>query len=198
MKYAHHYKKLDFNVASICADTFRFGAFDQLEQNCLRIKVPLYGFSDLDPCDLEYNSKSSPSLNKGLNCVPDSAERSNFVPEDIVLQGINKFIKDKFDLILIDTAGRHRQADDLKEEMIRIMKVAKPNHTIMIMDGSIGKEAKELTLFFKQFGVDSIILTKMDNSNIKGGGALVAVASANSPVRFIGTGEGENEYFKII
>jgi signal recognition particle subunit SRP54 len=164
MKYANYYKKKGLKVACICADTFRCGAYDQLKQNCTKIKVPFFG---------SYSERS---------------------PEVVVEDGISVFVEDNFELIIIDTAGRHSQADDLKDEMQKIIKVAQPNHTIMVLDSSIGQAAHGQAVFFKQFGVDSLILTKMDNTNVKGGGALVAVAATNSPVRFIGTGESMDDF----
>lgn len=167
MRYAKWYKKKGFNVGCICADTFRAGAYDQLEQNCLKIQVPYYGaYSASEP------------------------------PEYIIQQGIERFSNDSkaFDMIIIDTAGRHQQADDLKAELERIYKSVKVDHSIFVMNASIGQQITKQVTYFKQFGIDSIILTCMDNTNLKGGGALAAVAVTNSPVIFIGIGEDPDDF----
>ena len=74
----------------MCADTFRAGAFDQLKQNATRIKVPFYG---------SYTEAD---------------------PVVIAREGVEEFKKAKFEMIIVDTSGRHKQSDDLFEEMQRV------------------------------------------------------------------------------
>ncbi|KAI5950783.1 SRP54 [Candida jiufengensis] len=167
-KLAVYYKKRGFKVGLVCADTFRAGAFDQLKQNAIKANIPYYG-SYLEPD-----------------------------PVKIAFEGVQKFKQEKFDIIIVDTSGRHRQEEQLFNEMIQIGEAVQPSQTIMVMDGSIGQAAESQARAFKEssnFG--SIILTKMDG-HAKGGGAISAVAATKTPIVFIGTGEhiGDLEVFK--
>jgi len=158
-KLAVYYKNRGFKTGLVCADTFRAGAFDQLKQNATRAKIPFYG---------SYTE-------------PD--------PVAVAAAGVSLFKKDMFDVIIVDTSGRHRQEQDLFDEMVQIGNTVKPQQTLMVLDASIGQAAESQALAFKQasdFG--AIILTKMDG-HAKGGGAISAVAATRTPIAFIGTGE---------
>lgn len=167
-KLAVYYKKRGYKVGLVCADTFRAGAFDQLKQNAIKSSIPFYGSY------LETD------------------------PVKVAYEGVTKFKEDKFDIIIVDTSGRHKQEQSLFDEMIQIGDAVQPTQTIMVMDASIGQAAEGQAKAFKEssnFG--SIILTKMDG-HAKGGGAISAVAATNTPIVFIGTGEhvGDFEVFK--
>lgn len=158
-KLAVYYHRRGFKVGLVCADTFRAGAFDQLKQNATKAKIPFYG---------SYTE-------------PD--------PVKVSREGVDKFKKEKFDLIIVDTSGRHRQEQELFNEMIQIGDAVQPDQTIMVLDASIGQAAESQSKAFKDsanFG--AIILTKMDG-HAKGGGAISAVAATSTPIIFIGTGE---------
>lgn len=158
-KLAVYYQRRGFKVGLVCADTFRAGAFDQLKQNATRAKIPFYG---------SYTE-------------PD--------PVEVARDGVDKFKADGFDIIIVDTSGRHRQETDLFNEMVQIGKATKPDATFMVLDASIGQAAEGQAKAFKEasdFG--GIILTKMDG-HAKGGGAISAVAATHTPIAFIGTGE---------
>lgn len=167
-KLAVYYKKRGFKVGLVCADTFRAGAFDQLKQNAIKSSIPFYGSY------LETD------------------------PVKVAFEGVKKFREDKFDIIVVDTSGRHKQEQSLFNEMVQISEAVQPTQTIMVMDASIGQAAEGQAKAFKEssnFG--SIILTKMDG-HAKGGGAISAVATTKTPIVFIGTGEhvGDFEVFK--
>lgn len=167
-KLAVYYKKRGFKVGLVCADTFRAGAFDQLKQNAIKSAIPFYGSY------LETD------------------------PVKVAHEGVQKFKADKFDIIIVDTSGRHQQEQSLFDEMVQIGEAVQPTQTIMVMDASIGQAAESQAKAFKEtanFG--SIILTKMDG-HAKGGGAISAVATTKTPIVFIGTGEhvGDFEVFK--
>jgi len=163
-KLAHYYKKKGFKPALICADTFRAGAFDQLRQNAMKIKVPYYGsYGEADPVK-------------------------------VAEEGVESFKKEGYDLLIVDTSGRHKQETALFEEMQQVAQVVKPDNIIFVMDGSIGQAAFDQALAFKQtVSVGSVIITKLDG-HAKGGGALSAVAATKSPVIFIGTGEHMDDF----
>ncbi len=105
----------------------------------------------------------------------------------VVREGMNQF--DDYDVVIIDTAGRHSLEDDLIKEIKLIKNIADPDEVILTVDASIGQQAgPQAKAFHDAVGVTKTIITKMDGS-AKGGGALSAVAETNAPVAFIGTGE---------
>ncbi|KAK9317909.1 SRP54-type protein [Lipomyces starkeyi] len=158
-KLALWYQRRGFKVGLVCADTFRAGAFDQLKQNATKAKVPYYG---------SYTETD---------------------PVAVAAAGVARFKSEKFDIIIVDTSGRHRQEQELFAEMVQISQAVKPDQTIMVLDASIGQAAESQSKAFKEssdFG--AIILTKMDG-HAKGGGAISAVAATRTPIVFVGTGE---------
>ncbi|ODN78775.1 signal recognition particle protein SRP54, variant [Cryptococcus amylolentus CBS 6039] len=162
-KLAVHYQRRGFRTCLVCADTFRAGAFDQLKQNATKAKIPFYG---------SYTETD---------------------PVAIASLGVEKFRKERFDVIIVDTSGRHKQESELFEEMVAIGGAVKPDMTIMVLDASIGQAAEAQSRAFKDsadFG--AIIVTKLDG-HAKGGGAISAVAATKTPIIFLGTGEHLND-----
>ncbi|KAJ3150203.1 Signal recognition particle [Geranomyces variabilis] len=158
-KLAHHYQRKGWKVCLIAADTYRAGAFDQLKQNATKAKIPYYG---------SYTEND---------------------PAVLAKEGIEKFKKEGFEIIIVDTSGRHKQESALFEEMKQIADAANPDHYIFVMDGTIGQAADGQARAFKDaVPIGSIIMTKLDG-HAKGGGAISAVAATGSPIIFIGTGE---------
>ncbi|MFP4001472.1 MAG: signal recognition particle protein Srp54, partial [Thermoplasmata archaeon] len=105
----------------------------------------------------------------------------------IVREGMEKF--EDYDVVIVDTAGRHSLEDDLIREIQLIKNVAEPDEVILTVDASIGQQAgPQAKAFHDAVGVTKTIITKMDGS-AKGGGALSAVAETDAPVAFIGNGE---------
>ncbi|KAJ4461518.1 putative Signal recognition particle 54 kDa protein 2 [Paratrimastix pyriformis] len=157
-KYANFYKKKGFKCAVVCADTFRAGAFSQLQQNAAKVRVPFYG------------------------------EQENKDPVAIALAGVRMFTEEGFDLIIVDTSGRHMQDTELFEEMKQVADAIHPNDIVFVMDSSIGQAAHDQALAFRQkVNITSVVVTKLDG-HAKGGGALVA--ATQSPIVFLGVGEG--------
>ena len=108
---------------------------------------------------------------------------------DIARKGVERFSSNGYDVILIDTAGRHRSQEDLMREMEVLRREIKPDEVMLIVDATIGQMAGEhAKAFHKAAPVGSIVLTKMDTS-ARGGGALSAVAETGARIKFIGTGE---------
>ena len=155
-----YYQKRGFKSSIVCADTFRAGAFDQTRQSATKAKVAYFG---------SYTETD---------------------PVSIAAQGVAKFKKERFEVIIVDTSGRHKQESELFEEMVQIGEAVKPNMTVMILDASIGKSRRFLWSNFindiagqaaeaqarafkdsADFG--AIIVTKMDG-HAKGGGAISA------------------------
>src|SRR3989344_1524593 len=103
----------------------------------------------------------------------------------------NKFKKElnNFDLVLIDTAGRHSLDKELIKEIINLEKEIKPDYILLVMPADIGQAAKQqASEFQKACNISGVIITRMDSS-AKGGGALTACNETKAPVYFIGTGE---------
>jgi signal recognition particle subunit SRP54 len=158
-KLARWYQARGFKTCLVCADTFRAGAFDQLKQNATKAKIPYYG--SLTQTD----------------------------PVVVARDGVEKFKKEKFEIIIVDTSGRHHQEEALFSEMQDIQAAVKPQQTVMVLDASIGQAAEAQSRAFKEaadFG--AIIITKTDGA-AAGGGAISAVAATHTPIVFIGTGE---------
>ena len=95
----------------------------------------------------------------------------------------------KYDLILIDTAGRDSLDEELIKEIKSIAKIAKPTETFLVIPADIGQTAKKQATTFKSaVDITGVIITRMD-STAKAGGALTSCYEAKVPVIFIGTGE---------
>ncbi|MFU8766244.1 MAG: signal recognition particle protein Srp54 [Candidatus Methanoperedens sp.] len=95
----------------------------------------------------------------------------------------------KYDIKIIDTAGRHALESDLIKEMEEIHRAANPDHRFLVLDAAIGQLASEQARAFNNsIGITGVIITKLDGT-AKGGGALSAVSETDSAIAFIGTGE---------
>jgi len=104
-----------------------------------------------------------------------------------LVDGLNKF--QKYDVVLIDTAGRDALDKDLAKELTKMHKLAKPDETLLIIPADIGRIAgKQAEEFHKLVGVTGVIVTKMDGT-AKGGGAISACSKTKAKVKFITTGE---------
>jgi signal recognition particle subunit SRP54 len=124
--------------------------------------------------------------------VPLYGDPENKDALDLAKKGLEKFKKQS--LIIFDTAGRHKEEQDLLDEMVEISSVVDPDEAILVIDGTIGQQAKDQAQAFSQTAkVGSIIVTKLDGS-AKGGGALSAVAEIGAPIKFIGTGERIDDF----
>ncbi|CDG66007.1 MAG: signal recognition particle subunit [Methanobacterium sp.] len=134
------------------------------------------------PAAYEQLRQLTESLNLPLYGDPDNKDAL-----DLARKGLKEFKKQ--DLIIVDTAGRHKEEKDLLDEMEQISAVVEPDEVMLVIDGTIGQQAREQALAFsKTTKIGSIVITKLDGS-AKGGGALSAVAEIGAPIKFIGTGE---------
>lgn len=108
-------------------------------------------------------------------------------PVKVVFEGLKQF--NEKDLVLIDTAGRHKEEQELIKEMKTLEKNIKPDEVMLVIDGTIGQQALvQAKAFHEATPIGSILVTKLDGS-ARGGGALSAVAATGAPIKFIGTGE---------
>lgn len=110
-------------------------------------------------------------------------------PVEVALNGVKALRSKGIELVIVDTAGRHKEEKDLLNEMKDIAESLKPDEVVLVLDATIGKKAgAQAAAFHKVAPLGSIILTKMDGS-ARGGGALAAVAKTGARVAFIGVGE---------
>jgi signal recognition particle subunit SRP54 len=158
-KLARWLTKHGYRVGVVGADTWRPGALTQLKMNCSKINVEVYG------------------------------DEQNKDAVAIARNGLAHFAKQNLDVVIIDTAGRHKEEEGLLQEMTYMYKVATPDLVLLVIDGTIGQGAfKQAEAFHKAAPVGGIVLTKLDGT-AKGGGALAASAATGAKVMFIGTGE---------
>jgi len=156
-KLARYFQRRGLKTALVCADTYRPGAYAQLQQMAKRANVPIHG----DPKEKE--------------------------PVKIALEGLKQF-SDR-DIVIIDTAGRHKEEKGLIEEMKKLEKAIKPDEVILVIDGTIGQQAAvQAKAFHEATPIGSIFIAKLDGS-ARGGGALSAVAAIGAPIKFISLGE---------
>jgi signal recognition particle subunit SRP54 len=108
-------------------------------------------------------------------------------PVKTALEGLRRF-NDR-DLIIVDTAGRHKEEHELIKEMKMLEGKIKPDEVMLVIDGTIGQQAlAQAKAFNDATSLGSILVTKLDGS-ARGGGALSAVAATGAPIKFVCTGE---------
>ena len=121
----------------------------------------------------------------GAEVFSDDREKDSV---KIAVAGKKRFEGTK-NLIIVDTAGRHKEEKGLLQEMKEVVGSVKPDFTVLVIDGTIGQQCYNQALAFHQSApVGGIIVTKLDGA-AKGGGALAAAAATGAKVFFIGTGE---------
>ncbi|RLG92676.1 MAG: signal recognition particle protein [Candidatus Hecatellales archaeon] len=159
IKIARFLRKRGIRSAVVCADTYRPGAYAQLKQLANLAGIPVYGDESLKD------------------------------PVKIALEGVKRFREEGYEAIIVDTAGRHKDEKSLIGEMKVLAETVKPDHIMLVVDGTIGQQAMvQAKAFNEATRIGSIVVTKLDGS-ARGGGALSAVAAVNAPITFIGTGE---------
>ncbi len=110
-------------------------------------------------------------------------------PVRIMRDGLERFRREKYNIVIVDTAGRHKEEEGLMKELREYYEAVKPDMVILVVDGTIGQAAyNQAKAFADSIPIGGVIVTKLDGA-AKGGGALSAVAAAGAPIYFIGTGE---------
>ncbi len=164
-KLAHRYKRAGKKVMLVAADTFRAGAVAQLAEWGRRVDVPVV-------------------------TGPEKAD-----PASVVFDGMERAVAEGIDILMIDTAGRLQNKDNLMAELEKIGRIIKrvvpeaPHETFLALDASTGQnalvQAKE---FSKITPLTGIVLTKIDGT-ARGGVVLAIREELNIPVKLIGFGE---------
>ena len=164
-KLAHKYKQEGKKVMLVAADTFRAGAVAQLVEWGRRVDVP----------------------------VVTGAEKAD--PASVVFDGMEKALAEGVDVLMIDTAGRLQNKDNLMAELEKIGRIIKrvvpeaPHETLLTLDASTGQNAlSQAKEFSKITPLTGLVLTKLDGS-AKGGVVLAIRQELDIPVKLIGFGE---------
>ena len=164
-KLAHKYKQEGKKVMLVAADTFRAGAVAQLVEWGRRVDVP----------------------------VVTGAEKAD--PASVVYDGMEKALAERVDVLMIDTAGRLQNKDNLMAELEKIGRIIKrvvpeaPHETLLALDASTGQNAlSQAKEFSKITPLTGLVLTKLDGS-AKGGVVLAIRQELDIPVKLIGFGE---------
>ena len=164
-KLAHKYKQEGKKVMLVAADTFRAGAVAQLVEWGRRVDVP----------------------------VVTGAEKAD--PASVVFDGMEKALAEGVDVLMIDTAGRLQNKDNLMAEVEKIGRIIKrvvpeaPHETLLALDASTGQNAlSQAKEFSKITPLTGLVLTKLDGS-AKGGVVLAIRQELDIPVKLIGFGE---------
>ncbi len=158
-KVANLLMKNGFSVVLACADTYRAGSIEQLEEHARRLGVRVIKHSyGSDAAAVAYDAVSHAKAH-GINAV------------------------------LVDTAGRIQTDRNLMAELTKIKRVIKPDLTVLTVDSLTGNDAvMQAEEFHKSVGIDGTILTKVD-ADVKGGSALSVTFVTGKPILFIGVGQ---------
>lgn len=158
-KIAYLLKKRGYSVVIACADTYRTGSIEQLEEHARRLDVKTIKHT--------YGADAAAVAFDSINHA-----RAN---------GINT--------VLIDTAGRMQTKRNLLEEMKKIVRVSAPDFVMLVVDSLTGNDAIEQGRSFSEsVRIDGITLTKLD-ADARGGSAISLAAEIGKPVIFAGTGQ---------
>ncbi len=120
-------------------------------------------------------------------------------PSSVMYDAIELAKDDNYDVVLIDTAGRLQNKDNLMNELAKINRVVKklipdaPHETMLVIDATTGQNGISQAKSFKEItNITGIVLTKLDGT-AKGGIVLAIKEEVNIPVKFVGLGEGEDD-----
>jgi len=164
-KLTHKIKQEGKKVLWVAGDTFRAGAVEQLAVWAERVGVELV------------------------------SGKENADPSSVIYDGVNKAVKENYDVVICDTAGRLQTKINLMNEASKMVKVIKkvvadgPHEVFLVIDATTGQNGVyQAKVFAETVGVTGIILTKMDGTS-KGGIILAIKDQLGIPVRYIGLGE---------
>ncbi len=158
-KIAYLAKEAGLRPLLVAADTFRAGAQEQLEEHARRVGVPII------------------------------KRRYGVDPAAVAYDAVAHAEAKKYDMVLIDTAGRMPTDPGLVDELRKIVRVTKPHYRVLVVDALTGNDAVEQArIFNEKVGVDLVVLTKVD-ADVKGGAALSVAYEIGKPIVYIGVGQ---------
>lgn len=159
-KLAHMLQQAKFSVVVAAADTYRAGAIEQLKEHTNRLNLKI----------IAQNYGADPAA----------------VAKDAVLHAKSN----KIDCVLIDTAGRMQTSKNLMDQIAKITKVVNPDLKLFVGDSLAGNDTvNQAREFYQHVKFDGAILTKSD-ADARGGAALSIVKVTNTPILFVGVGQG--------
>jgi fused signal recognition particle receptor len=162
-KLAHILQKRGRTCILAAGDTYRSGSIEQLEQHAKKIGVRI----------IKHQYGADPAA--------------------VAFDAVNYARAHGVNAVLIDTAGRMQTNTNLLEEMKKIVRVTKPDLTILVVDALTGNDAVEQgKVFSKAVKIDGIILAKLD-ADVKGGNAISLSYIMGRPVTLVGTGQGYDD-----
>lgn len=167
-KLAANLKKSGKNVVMAAGDTFRAAAVEQLQTWGMRIGVEVV------------------------------SGKANGDPASVAFDAAKKAQENKTDFLIIDTAGRLHNKNDLMAELEKVKRVVEKvfpiNEVLLVIDATTGQNGlQQAKIFTESVDVTGIVLTKLDGS-AKGGVALAIEAELGIPIKWIGTGESETDF----
>ena len=173
-KLANFFKNQNKKVIISASDTFRAGAIDQLIIWANRLDISL--------------------VSNGMGSDPAS----------VAYTAVEKSIKEKADVLLIDTAGRLHNNQNLMMELSKIQRVVKkvvadaPHEVLLVLDGSTGQNAFiQAEQFSKVTDINGLIVTKLDGTSK--GGAIIGISSKmRVPIKYIGVGEAADDLIPFV
>ncbi len=166
-KFAYMFKKAGLTPVIAAADTFRAGAQEQLRLHAEKIGAVFVG------------------------------GRYGADPASVAYDAIQMAKSRGYCVVLVDTAGRMHTDVDLMEELRKIVRVAKPDYKVLVVDALTGNDAVEQAKFFDEaVGVDFVVLTKFD-ADAKGGTAISVVDAIKKPILYLGVGQRYEDLEKM-
>ncbi len=158
-KIAWRLRNMGLTPLLVCADTFRAGAIEQLKTHADRLKLPFF------------------STGYGHD------------PAAVAYDALNHARSKRYDVVLIDTAGRQYSNKNLMEELRKVKSVVEPDTTILVLDSLTGADViTQATEFDEGVGVDRYVFTKVD-ADVKGGAILSASVTRPKPISYLGIGQ---------
>lgn len=158
-KVAYRLRTRGLKVLVGAADTFRAGAIEQLAKVCEAAGVDLV------------------SLGYGAD------------PAAVAYEVVERARRQRYDVVLVDTAGRMHTKRNLMDEMKKITRVMEPDFKVFVGDALTGNDAVEIARTFQaEVGIDGSIVTKFD-VDVKGGVVVSLVYTTGRPVLYVGTGQ---------
>lgn len=167
-KLAHHFKAQDKKVLLVAADTFRAAAVEQLLTWGKRIGVE----------------------------VVQGAESAD--PAAVCFDGASRAVKEGYEILIIDTAGRLHTKSNLMDELGKVRRVVEKvtpiDEVLFVLDGTTGQNGiSQAEIFSQSVPLTGLIVTKIDGST-RGGVAIATEKALSVPLKFVGTGEGIEDF----
>lgn len=158
-KVAYRLKKAGFLPLLVCSDTFRAGAIEQLRIHAERLSIPIF-----------------PS-------------KYGHDPAAVAYDAISYASNRRYDIVLIDTAGRQYSNINLMNELSKISRINNPDETFLVLDSITGYDAyTQAKEFYNHIGFDYMIFSKVD-ADVKGGAILTVTYELRRPIQYIGVGQ---------